>query len=465
MNTKTDFRPLSLLVGGAFFMEQLDTTIIAPAIPQIALSLGTDPLRLNMAMTAYLLCLVIFIPISGAFADRFGTRTVFRVSVALFTFSSVLCGLSNNLYTLVAARALQGASGAMMIPVGRIAIVRTVARSDLVSALAWMITPAMLGPLVGPPLGGFIATYASWRWVFYINVPFGLAAWWLASRYIPQIRTPDAGRFDVPGWLLLCLSLAGLVIGLEVSHQPNFSRAETVFIFAVTLATGVAYYVRSRGQSEPLLDFSLMDTETFRVSLIAGTLVRIGYGSLPFLLPLALQLGLGFSAVQSGIALLGSAVVAIIMKTWTAVILRRYGFKQVLIWNGIFCALGLAVCAIFREGWGLYTVLVVLMIGGIARSVQFNALAAIAYADIPPHRTAAATSLNTTFQQLAATLGIALSVWILEASARFGHRSGPDSFDFSLAFLAMTVIALLAIPCCFRLNRHAGAELTGQRTS
>lgn len=463
MNQAADFRPLALIVGGAFFMEQLDTTIIAPAIPAISQALGVEPLRLNLAMTMYLLCLVVFIPISGLLADRYGTRTVFRWSVALFVTSSTVCGLAPDVITLTVARAIQGASGAMMVPVGRIAIVRSVDRAQLVQAFAWMVTPAMLGPVLGPPLGGIIVTYWSWHWIFLINVPIGLTGLWLAGRHVPQFHQRSAGRFDLRGWLLLAACLALCVTALELVARRGSSSGLIALLGAGCVAAALCYALHARRVAHPLLAFGLLDIQTFRAAFVTGAVVRVGYGALPFLLPLALQLGLQFSAMESGFALLMSAITAIVMKTRVGAILKRFGFRKVLFWNGLICGLALAACALFQPGWGLAAITAVLLVGGFSRSIQFNAIASITYADIPRDQVGPATSLNTTFQQLAAMLGISLSVVIVELSALLDGRATPQAGDFAIAFVAMGVVALAGQPWFWRLPADAGNDLSGYR--
>ncbi|MDR2689988.1 MAG: MFS transporter [Azoarcus sp.] len=457
-----DFRPLAMIVGGAFFMEQLDTTIIAPAIPAMALDLGVEPLRLNLALTVYLLCLVVFIPISGAVADRFGTRTVFCRAVACFIASSAICGLAQDIVILTLARAVQGASGALMVPVGRMAIVRAAGRGQLVRALAWMMTPAMLGPVLGPPLGGLIVTYGSWPWIFYINIPVGLLGVWLAARHMPQFHGDGGrGRFDLVGWMLLAVCLTLCVVALELVARHG-TAASVVLSSVGGVLAALGYGLHVRRIECPLLDFSLLDIQTFRASFINGAVVRVGYGALPFLLPLALQIGLGFSAMESGFALLMSALTVIVMKTQVAPILRRFGFRRVLLWNGLVCGVALACCALFQ---GLMTISIVLLIGGFSRSVQFNAITAIGYADIVAERVGAATSLNTTFQQLAAMLGISLSVVIIELCALADGRGVPQADDFAIALMIMGFIALAGLPWFWHLPADAGEELSGYRRS
>ncbi|GHT83997.1 MFS transporter [Betaproteobacteria bacterium] len=463
MSSTTNFRPLALLIGSAYFMEQLDSTIIAPAIPLIATELGIEPLSLNLTMTIYLLCSVALIPLSGYLAGRLGTRTTFKAALALFVLSSVLCGLADSLGGLIAARALQGTSAALMVPVGRTAIVHATKRSELVLALAWMITPAMLGPVLGPPLGGLIATLGSWRWIFFINLPVGLMGYFAATRLVPQVRDEVVAPFDLRQWLLLAAMLVGLATVLELVRHPGMPAAAYALSLAVALSAGWAYRRHRRQHSgrAALLDFSLLDVATFNTSFWAGALARVGYGALPFLLPLSLQIGLGFSALDSGLVLLANGAVAFLIKTRTAAILARYGFRRVLVWNGLMCALGLAICAFFSAGWGLALIALLASFGGLVRAIQFNAVGAIAYADLPPARIAAATTLNTVFQQLAIMFGISFSVVLVDLSARFAQRAQPATLDFSLAFLVLALVVAAAVPFCWKLDAGAGQELSG----
>lgn len=462
------WRPLSLLVGLAFFMEQLDSTIIAPAIPDIALALGVGPLTLNLTMTVYLLCAVAFIPTGGHLAARWGTRTVFRAAIWLFVGASVLCALAPDLATLTVARALQGMGAALMVPVGRMAIVHSTPRGQLVLALAWMITPAMLGPLLGPPLGGLITTWWSWHGIFLINVPIGLLGLWAAGRWMPQIRQPAEARFDLVAWALLGLVLALVIGALEaVRHVRDVADLPlAVGAAALVLAALVgAYRWRSRHAAVPFLAFELLRVSTFRTSFWAGALVRVGYGALPFLLPLMLQVGLGFTAVQSGLALLASGAVAFVTKTQTAGMLRRWGFRRVLLVNGVLCALGLAACAAFQASWGLAAIACVASVAGFFRSIQFNALAAIAYSGLAPQQVAPATTLNTMGQQLGVTLGISLSALVVDMAAQWGGRSQPAASDFAWAFGLVALVALAALPHYLRLAPQAGADLSGHRAA
>jgi EmrB/QacA subfamily drug resistance transporter len=463
MTPPTSYRPIALIVAGAFFMEQMDSTVIATSLPQMALSLGVDPLRMNLAIVCYLLSLVVFIPASGVLADRYGTRTVFRAAIALFTLSSVFCGLSTSLPWLLVGRVLQGLSGAMMVPVGRLIMLRSVEKSKLIEAMAWVLMPAMLGPLLGPPLGGFITTYFSWHWIFFINVPVGLAGLVLATRYIPQIHMRSDTPMDWVGLLLSGVSLATLIYGLELFSQGGQAPGLVPALLAVGLASGAGYAWHARRHAHPALDFSLARIQTFNVALIAGTFIRTGFGALPFLLPLMLQVGLGMSALQSGLAMLASGIAALLVKGASVRILRRFGYRQVLVWNGALCSLSLALCALFQPWWPIAAVSAILLIGGVARSLQYNVYGTFAYADVPQSRMSSATSLYSTFQQLAATLGVSLSVWVLEASLRVSGHSALQRSDFCVAFIAVAVVAAISVPLCARLPANAGHELSGPR--
>ena len=455
------YRIIALIVASAFFMEQLDSTIISTALPAMAQSLHADPVRMNFAMTAYLLSLAAFIPISGRIADRFGTRNTFRAAIALFVVSSVLCGLAQNLPWLIAARLLQGASGAMMVPVGRLVLLRTVEKSQLVSAMSWVLFPAMIGPAVGPLIGGFLTTYLSWHWIFYINVPIGLAGIALATVYVPDIRSDaPSTSFDYLGFVLSAAALASLIVGLEGLGHGGLS-ATTLSLLGAAGACALLYGWHSRRHPEPVLDFSLLRIPTFQVAMRGGLLYRVAYGGFPFLMPLMLQLGFGLSAAESGAITFAGAVGGLVMKAISVRFLRAFGYRNVMIWNGLLSALLLGLCGAFRPEWPLLAIYLLLLLGGLARSLQFNAYGTIVYADIPPARMSAATSLASTNQQMTAALGIGLAALALDFSMRaLGHDSVRLS-DFTVAFAAMGLLGALAVTQCLGLPADAGAELSG----
>ncbi|QDE39943.1 MFS transporter [Luteibacter pinisoli] len=463
MTTAPGFRTVALIIASAMFMEQLDGTILATALPAMAASFEVSPLHMSVALTSYMLSLAVFIPASGAIADRYGSRNVFRAAIALFTVGSILCGLASNLPLLVLSRLLQGIGGAMMVPVGRLVLLRSVPKSELVSAMSWLLVPALIGPVVGPPLGGFIVTWVSWRWIFYINVPIGLAGMWLASKYIPDIRITERVRFDRIGFVLSGVSLSCLVFGLEMASRGGQSfNLSTALILGGMVAGGV-YLWYSKRITNPILDMSLMRFQTFRLSVIAGSLTRITAGSVPFLLPLMMQLGFGLSAAHSGVITFVSALGAMLMKATAAPVLRRWGFRATLVWNGVFSMVCVALCAAFRPDWPLWIIYVVLLFSGFFQSLQFSAYNTVAYADVPSERFSSATSFYTTFQQLMLSLGICVAAAALHLSVVWGGREHAALPDFSVAFLVVTFISLLAAPVSALLPKNAGAEMSGHR--
>ena len=454
-------RLTALIVACALFMQNLDGTVVATALPAMARAFGADPLHMNVALTSYLLSLAVFIPASGWLADRYGTRTVFRAAIAVFTLGSVLCGQSQGLWELVAARVVQGVGGAMMVPVGRLVLLRSVAKSELVAAMAWLTVPALIGPVVGPPVGGLLVTYADWRWIFYINVPIGVLGIVLVTRYVEDVRAPTPGRLDGVGLLLSGIALAGMMFGFETLGRGMVPLPVSAGLVLLGAASGALYIRHARRRPDPLLDLSLLRIPTFAVSIWAGSLFRIGIGAIPFLLPLMLQLGFGLPAVESGLITLASALGAIVMKPATGWGLRAFGFRVVLVWNAALSALLLAACALFRPIWPVAGLYAVLLAGGFLRSLQFTAYNTIAYADIPRPRMSAATSLYSTLQQLSLTLGITVGAAALQASTLMSGRTSPALADFSTGFLVVAAVALLASPLALRLPLDAGDEMSG----
>lgn len=448
-------RTVSLIVAAALFMQNLDGTVIATALPAIARNFGADPVHMNVALTAYLFAAAAFIPASGWMADRFGARRVFATSVAIFTVGSVLCGLATSLPGLVAARLLQGAGGAMMLPVGRLILLRTVPRERLVAVMAWVTMPALLGPVLGPPIGGLIVQYADWRWIFFINIPFGLAGIALALAYVRDARQ-EAGPFDLPGLLLSGMSLAAFLAVLELAGRGIVPPVAVAAIGAAAVAFGLAYLRHARAQARPLLDFSLMRLPTFAVSVVAGSLFRVGVGAVPFLLPMLIQLGFGRSAAESGMITFAAAIGAVASKPGTQAVLRRFGFRAVLIVNGVLSAAGLALYALFRPDWPVWLLYVVLIVTGYLRSLQFTAYNSIAYAEVPAARMSAATTLYSALQQVSLTVGIPIGAGVLHL-VRAGVAPSPA--EFGDAFLVVAAISALAGPVALVLRRDAGADM------
>jgi EmrB/QacA subfamily drug resistance transporter len=451
-----------MIVGCALFMEMLDATVISTALPAMAKSLGEDPIKLNLAITSYLLSLAVFIPISGWMADRFGARTVFRAAIIIFTTGSVLCGFSNSLPELVASRILQGFVGAMMVPVGRLIVLKTIAKSELVTAMSYLTVPAVLGPVVGPPVGGFIVTYYSWRWIFFINVPIGLIGITLVTWYIPNIREEEVFPLDFRGFLLTGLGLAGLVSGFESIGRGVLPAS---IIMSVMAAGGVCmalYILHARRIDYPIIDMGLLRIPTFLVATLGGGLFRMGIGALPFLLAMLLQVVFGLSPFASGLLTFASAAGALFMKATATPIIRRLGFRSVLISNGILSAFIMMSYALFRPTTPHSVIVLALLLGGFFRSLQFTALGTLAYADVPNSSMSSASTLSSMAQQLFLSLGVALGAMLLHIS--LGTHGGQlRTHDFTPAFVVMGVLALLSSLFFLPLEYHAGDEVSGRQ--
>ncbi|MGB0060774.1 MFS transporter [Candidatus Binatus sp.] len=452
-----------MIVGCALFMEMLDSTVISTALPAMAKSLGEDPIKLNLAITSYLLSLAVFIPISGWMADRFGARTVFRTAIVIFTIGSVLCGCSHSLPQLVAARIAQGFGGAMMVPVGRIIVLKTVAKADLVTAMSYLTVPAVLGPVVGPPVGGFIVTYYSWRWIFFINVPIGMIGITLVTWYIPDIRDNKVFPLDFRGFLLTGLGLAGMVSAFESIGRGVIPASVIMCVMAAGGLCMALYILHAKRIDYPIIDLGLMKIPTFLVATLGGGLYRMGIGALPFLLAMLLQLVFGLTPFASGLLTFASAAGAMLMKVTAPPIIRRLGFRSVLIGNGILSAFIMMSYALFSPTTAHYVIVLALLTGGFFRSLQFTALGTLAYADVPNSSMSGASTLASMAQQLFLSLGVALGAMLLHISLG-AHGGGQlTTHDFTSAFIVMGVLALLSSLFFIPLEYHAGAEVSGRR--
>ncbi len=455
-------RVVPLIVAVALFMENMDSTVIATSLPAIARAIGTDPLALKLAVTSYLLALAICIPASGWTADRFGARHVFRIAIVVFVLGSIGCALSRSLEEFVLARIVQGMGGAMMTPVGRLILVRSIDKRLLVNAMSWVTIPALVGPICGPPLGGFITTYASWHWIFIINVPIGLAGIVMATRYIPDLRVERPDRFDYVGFVLSGLGIGGLAFGLSVmglAFLPDWIVGSLIGVGAVATA---AYIVHARRAPAPILDLNLFKLSTFRASVFGGFTFRLGIGALPFLLPLLLQIGFGLTPFQSGLITFTGALGSMFMKAAVAGVLRRFGYRPVLIYNSLISAAFLAACASFVPGMPFAAMIAILLAGGFFRSLQFTAINTIAYAEIEPRLMSRATALASAAQQLSLSTGVAVGALIVELTLRLKHGSAMGAWDFPPAFLVVGALTAASALIFARLAPDAGAELAGR---
>jgi EmrB/QacA subfamily drug resistance transporter len=452
-----------MIVGCALFMEMLDATVISTALPAMAKSLGEDPIKLNLAITSYLLSLAVFIPISGWMADRFGARTVFRTAILIFTTGSVFCGFSNSLPELVASRILQGFGGAMMVPVGRLIVLKTIAKSELVTAMSYLTVPAVLGPVVGPPVGGFIVTYYSWRWIFFINVPIGALGFMLVTWYIPNIREDEVFPLDFRGFLLTGLGLAGLVSGFESIGRGVIPASIIMCVMAAGGVCMALYILHSKRIDYPIVDLSLLKIPTFLVATLGGGLFRMGIGALPFLLAMLLQVVFGLSPFASGMLTFTSAAGALFMKTTATPIIRRLGFRTILISNGVLSAFIMMSYALFRPTTPHFLIVAALLSGGFFRSLQFTALGTLAYADVPDRLMSSASTLSSMAQQLFLSLGVALGAMLLHMSLRASGSTQLSTHDFMPAFIVMGFLALLSSLFFVPLEYHAGDEVSGRQ--
>jgi EmrB/QacA subfamily drug resistance transporter len=452
-----------LIIACALFMEHLDSSIIATALPSIAESLKTDPLHLNLAITSYLFSLALFIPLSGWTADRYGARNVFRAAIVIFTVASMACGFATSLSGLVVARLLQGMGGAMMVPVGRLVLLRSVEKENLLNAMAWFTAPALLGPVLGPPLGGFIVTYYSWRWIFFINLPIGLLGIYLATRFIGDIREEERTPLDLRGFALMALALGGLVVGFEMAGR-NLVSAQIIAasILAGTLSF-ILYAFHARKTEAPIVDLSLFRVPTFRINVLGGSLFRLGTGAMPFLLPLLFQIGFGYSAFHSGLLTFLTSAGAVTMKLVATPLLRRFGFRRILMHNAWIGSLFFVAYTYFTKDMSPWVIGFVLFWGGFGRSIQFTAINTLAFADIPASHMSRAATLATMMQQLSLSFGVAVGALTLNLT--LGGRAGAllQTADFRPSFWIVALISAASFFSFYRLSPNAGAEMSGHR--
>ena len=455
-------RIVPLIIAVALFMENMDSTVIATSLPAIAADIGTNPLALKLAVTSYLLSLAVFIPASGWTADRFGARTVFRTAIGIFVLGSIACALSSSLTDFVFARILQGMGGAMMTPVGRMVLVRSISRRELVSAMAWVTTPALIGPVIGPPVGGFITTFATWHWIFLINVPIGILGIVLATKYIEDVRAEHHERFDIVGMIYAGLGIAGLAFGLSVLGLNFLPWSVVVSLIIGGSVFIAAYLVHAKHTAIPALDLTLFKLPTFRASVLGGFIFRIGIGALPFLLPLMLQVGFGKSPFESGLITFASAAGAMGMKMAAATMLKRFGFRAILMFNAVISSCFLAACYFFSSTTPATIMFGVLLIGGFFRSLQFTSINTIAYAEIEQTRVSRATALVSVGQQLSISAGVAIGALAVDLTAQFRGHADLRAEDFQTAFLIVAAISALSVFIFSRLSPEAGAELSGR---
>jgi len=455
-------RIIPLILAVALFMEQMDSTVIATALPTIAYDLGVSPITLKLALTSYMVALAMFIPISGWMSDRFGAKKVFRLAICVFVIGSILCAISDSLIQFVMSRFLQGMGGAMMTPVGRLVLLRTTKRSELVSAMALLTIPALVGPLTGPPIGGFITTYFSWHWIFIINVPIGLAGLYLTGKYLPEVPPIETGRMDWIGFLLTSVAASGVVFGLSVIGLPALPPAVGISATIAGFVACLLYVRHARRHPHPILNLKIFNDRAFRASTTGGTLFRIATGAIPFLMPLMLQLGFGLNPFQSGLITFSGAIGALTVKFMARRVFAITGFRTALLVAGLLGAMMTAVNGFFTPETPHIWIIGALLAAGFFRSLFFTGVNALGYSEISDEQASQATSMASALQQVSLALGVAFAAFILEMSS-FYSGSHLQLADFHLAFFIVAAISVFSIIPIFRLDPQTGTAVSGHR--
>ncbi|WP_417886041.1 DHA2 family efflux MFS transporter permease subunit [Zunongwangia sp.] len=451
---------VSLIVGGAFLMENIDSTAITTALKQMSVDFEVDPITMSMGITSYVIMLAVFIPISGWIADRYGTKTVFSSAMAGFIISSVLCGLSQSLPFFIGARIFQGISGAMMVPVGRLAVLHNTEKKDLVTAIAYITWPGLAGPIIGPFLGGFFTTYLSWHWIFFVNVPIGILCILLALKYIPNKEIQSKRPLDWIGFLLSGTGLLVLMIGIELSTEKDADFLLSIMFIVGALIVLVISVWHSFKVKYPIINYSVLKIRTFRIPIMSGTVNKIMINSAPYLLPLFFQISFGLNAFDAGLLYMSSMVGNLVMKPATIWITRKYNFQKVLTINGFLLATAVFAQSFLDPKVPYGLIIALLFVSGLTRSMQFSSLNTLAYSDVDPEQMSNANTLYSTMQKLSIALGIALGAASLHVSTTYhGNGIKYQIEDFQLALTITAVVGYLAIIQYFNLKRDDGLSI------
>ncbi|EPL5083656.1 MFS transporter [Klebsiella pneumoniae] len=460
------FSAPALLVAGAFFMEFLDGTVIATALPDMARDFGVTAVELNIGISAYLITLAVLIPASGWIADRFGARAIFTLAMAIFTLASVFCGLSTEVHIFVAMRILQGVGGALMVPVGRLAVLRTTPKHQLIKAIATLTWPALVAPIIGPPLGGFITRYASWHWIFFINVPLGLAAIILSLRIIPDIRETERRSFDLSGFITTSIAMVSLVTAMERLGDRQPQIWPTLALAALGFGC-LLYSIRHfRRAAAPMVRLDALQVPTFRVTMYGGSLFRASISAVPFLLPLLFQVGFGMDPFHSGLLVLAVFVGNLTIKPATTPLIRWLGFRRLLLINGALNVCSLLACALLTPQTPVWAIMLILYLGGVFRSIQFTGVSTLAFADVPAAQMSDANTLFSTASQLAVGLGITLGAIGIRLGEQVGdwlHLTELPGISFRLSFVFIALICLVGMIDSLHLAKTAGSSVSEKK--
>ncbi|EMJ7629400.1 MFS transporter [Klebsiella pneumoniae] len=460
------FSAPALLVAGAFFMEFLDGTVIATALPDMARDFGVTAVELNIGISAYLITLAVLIPASGWIADRFGARAIFTLALAIFTLASVFCGLSTEVHIFVAMRILQGVGGALMVPVGRLAVLRTTPKHQLIKAIATLTWPALVAPIIGPPLGGFITRYASWHWIFFINVPLGLAAIILSLRIIPDIRETERRSFDLSGFITTSVAMVSLVTAMERLGDRQPQIWPTLALAALGFGC-LLYSIRHfRRAAAPMVRLDALQVPTFRVTIYGGSLFRASISAVPFLLPLLFQVGFGMDPFHSGLLVLAVFVGNLTIKPATTPLIRWLGFRRLLLINGALNVCSLLACALLTPQTPVWAIMLILYLGGVFRSIQFTGVSTLAFADVPAAQMSDANTLFSTASQLAVGLGITLGAIGIRLGEQVGdwlHLTELPGISFRLSFVFIALICLVGMIDSLHLAKTAGSSVSEKK--
>lgn len=448
-------RMLPWLAAVAFFMQTLDATILNTALPSMARSLGESPLRMQSVVVSYMLTCALLIPLSGWLADRFGTRRVFRTAIALFTLGSLLCALSPSLPLLVCARVLQGVGGALMLPVGRLAILRSFPRTELLKTLAFVSVPGLIGPLVGPPLGGWLVQVASWHWVFLINLPVGLLGLLVTARYMPDLRAPGPLRFDARGFVLFSLGLVMVSLALQGLGEHAISRATSMLLLAAGLAAMCGYWLHAVRAPQPLFGLALFRIPTFAVGLAGNLFSRLGSGAMPFLTPLFLQVALAYPPAKAGMSMVPTVIGAMVAKRFAEGLIARHGYRNVLVVNTLLLGTAIAGFGLIGPATPHLLILLHLALFGVVNSLQFTSMNTLTLSDLDDATASSGNSLLSVVQQLSMSLGVAAAASLLFAFNPSGEPAGGGLLHaFHVTYACVGLLSVLAALIFFQLGRH-----------